>query len=309
MKNILPISIVTTTLVLAFMAVGQSSRTLAGEKPAAARSSAAAGTGRFEGKYCAGAGDVGYLKLIDESFAFFHANPDRAEPDDGLSARLGHLRGGRRLGRLVDPEQLRILLRRDSFSPGALVLHAATLVGPLLGQPGRRQADGPVGRQSHGQSALAVGGPRRLPGRRRHSRLHRLQARRRRCEDPRLVLRGHRGGRGDAGRNPAGQPRSKGDGALSAENGAGLQLHRKRPAIRRTISFSSGRRAICSPPATAASSSPTARSARDIWRASRSPIWRRWTEWWNCTSSPATRRSSPSTSAGRRSPASRCRNC
>ena len=76
MKNILPISIVTTTLVLAFMAVGQSSRTLAGEKPAAARSSAAAGTGRFEGKYCAGAGDVGYLKLIDESFAFLHANPN-----------------------------------------------------------------------------------------------------------------------------------------------------------------------------------------------------------------------------------------
>jgi hypothetical protein len=35
-----------------------------------------AGRGRFEGRYCQGEGDVGYLKLLDESFAFFHANPD-----------------------------------------------------------------------------------------------------------------------------------------------------------------------------------------------------------------------------------------
>ena len=34
-----------------------------------------AGTGRFEGKYCNGAGDAAWLRLIDESFAFFHANP------------------------------------------------------------------------------------------------------------------------------------------------------------------------------------------------------------------------------------------
>ena len=32
-------------------------------------------TGRYEGRYCAGAGDVDFLRLIDESFAFFHANP------------------------------------------------------------------------------------------------------------------------------------------------------------------------------------------------------------------------------------------
>ena len=119
--------------------------------------------------------------------------------------------------------------------------------------------------------------------------MHRLQARRRRREDPRLVLRGHRGGRGDAGRNPAGQPRSEGARALSAENGAGLQLHRKDPRSRRTISSSSGRPAICSPPATAASNSRTARSARAIWRASRSPTSRRWIGWWNCTSLRATR--------------------
>ncbi|MCX6926863.1 MAG: hypothetical protein NT154_27205, partial [Verrucomicrobia bacterium] len=30
---------------------------------------------RYEGKFCAGAGDVAFLRLIDESFAFFHPNP------------------------------------------------------------------------------------------------------------------------------------------------------------------------------------------------------------------------------------------
>ncbi len=30
---------------------------------------------RYDGKFCAGAGDVDFLRLIDESFAFFHPNP------------------------------------------------------------------------------------------------------------------------------------------------------------------------------------------------------------------------------------------
>ncbi len=30
---------------------------------------------RYDGKFCAGAGDVEFLRLIDESFAFFHPNP------------------------------------------------------------------------------------------------------------------------------------------------------------------------------------------------------------------------------------------
>ena len=30
---------------------------------------------RYQGRYCTGAGDVDFLRLIDESFAFFHANP------------------------------------------------------------------------------------------------------------------------------------------------------------------------------------------------------------------------------------------
>jgi len=33
----------------------------------------------------------------------------------------------------MDPEQLRIFLLRDSFSRGAVVLHAAAIVGPALG--------------------------------------------------------------------------------------------------------------------------------------------------------------------------------
>ena len=32
-------------------------------------------SGRYDGKFCTGTGDVDYLRLIDESFAFFHPNP------------------------------------------------------------------------------------------------------------------------------------------------------------------------------------------------------------------------------------------
>ena len=32
-------------------------------------------SGRYDGKFCKGTGDVDYLRLIDESFAFFHPNP------------------------------------------------------------------------------------------------------------------------------------------------------------------------------------------------------------------------------------------
>lgn len=37
--------------------------------------SAATPVGRYEGKYCKGAGDTAFLRLIDESFAFFHPSP------------------------------------------------------------------------------------------------------------------------------------------------------------------------------------------------------------------------------------------
>lgn len=32
-------------------------------------------SGQYDGKFCAGSGDVDFLRLIDESFAFFHPNP------------------------------------------------------------------------------------------------------------------------------------------------------------------------------------------------------------------------------------------
>ena len=150
---------------LATIVRGQSELALAGEPPAAT-------PGRYEGRFCAGAGDVEFLRLIDESFAFFHPNPVVPNLTMLYQARLGHLRGRRRLGSLVDPEQLRILLRRDAFSSGALVLHAAALLGSLLGQPGRRQAQGPVGAASRRTGSLSsLGGPRRLPGRLRASRM------------------------------------------------------------------------------------------------------------------------------------------
>ena len=39
-------------------------------------SSTAFAAGRFDGRYCRGEGDVAFLELIDDSFAFFHANPN-----------------------------------------------------------------------------------------------------------------------------------------------------------------------------------------------------------------------------------------
>lgn len=62
-------------LTVATSAVGRNSLALADEKHGAAPAPASAVLNRFEGKYCAGGGDVAYLKLIDESLAFFHANP------------------------------------------------------------------------------------------------------------------------------------------------------------------------------------------------------------------------------------------
>jgi hypothetical protein len=62
MKTKLSISVVSAVWILA--AMGRMA--VAGEE---------AGTGRFEGQYCSGAGDAAWLRLIDESFAFFHANP------------------------------------------------------------------------------------------------------------------------------------------------------------------------------------------------------------------------------------------
>jgi hypothetical protein len=61
----------TVALVLAAMVGGQSEFARAGENPA----SATASPSGYEGKFCAGEGDAEFLRLIDESFAFFHPNP------------------------------------------------------------------------------------------------------------------------------------------------------------------------------------------------------------------------------------------
>jgi hypothetical protein len=57
---------------LATVVSGPSELAVAGETPAG---TAAATPGRYEGKFCAGAGDTEFLRLIDESFAFFNSNP------------------------------------------------------------------------------------------------------------------------------------------------------------------------------------------------------------------------------------------
>ena len=70
----------------------------AGKPSAAAPLYPEAGRGQFVGNYCDGVGDVADLKLIDESFAFFARQSLSAEPDHALSARPGHVRGGRGWG-------------------------------------------------------------------------------------------------------------------------------------------------------------------------------------------------------------------
>ncbi len=62
------------TVMLGALAVvsGQGELALAGETRAGA---SAATPGLYEGRFCAGEGDGEFLRLIDESFAFFHPNP------------------------------------------------------------------------------------------------------------------------------------------------------------------------------------------------------------------------------------------
>ena len=62
----------TMVTALAPVALGQDGVALAAENPSSA---AAAASNRYEGIFCAGEGDGEFLRLIDESFAFFHPNP------------------------------------------------------------------------------------------------------------------------------------------------------------------------------------------------------------------------------------------
>jgi len=71
MKSV-PTSFRIVALVLVTIATGQGQPVPAAESPGSAP---AVAPGRYAGRYCAGEGDVEFLRLIDESFAFFHPNP------------------------------------------------------------------------------------------------------------------------------------------------------------------------------------------------------------------------------------------
>ena len=71
MRRMLLDSCWTVVLVLAATASSQQEFARAAESPAPA----AASPNRYEGRFCGGEGDGEFLRLIDESFAFFHPNP------------------------------------------------------------------------------------------------------------------------------------------------------------------------------------------------------------------------------------------
>ena len=72
MRKMFSASFSAMVTVLATVTIGQGELAFAEEKPGSA---VAAAPNRYEGEFCAGAGDVDFLRLIDESFAFFHPNP------------------------------------------------------------------------------------------------------------------------------------------------------------------------------------------------------------------------------------------
>ena len=68
-------SVLAITLAAAVITVCPCNRTFADESSGSGLACAAASQNWYKGKYCKGTGDVAYLKLLAESFAFFHANP------------------------------------------------------------------------------------------------------------------------------------------------------------------------------------------------------------------------------------------
>ncbi len=67
MLRTLSLSLLLAALVMSAMLVEQNNKALAAET---------ANAQRFDGRYCSGTGDAAWLKLIDESFAFFNADPN-----------------------------------------------------------------------------------------------------------------------------------------------------------------------------------------------------------------------------------------
>ncbi len=196
MRKLFAISIFTTAWLLATGAVSQIGCSLAAEEPSRSN--------RFEGKYCDGVGDLGYLRLIDESFAFLHANPYLPnltmvyQPDwdtfeEGAGWGGWWIQNGYGFSYAATP-----FLQEPWFST---LQHSWDLFWSNQGDGKRMGLWGGSATASPPLSSLvATDG---CLGDCAMSRLHRLPARRRQRKDPRLVLRGHGGGRGDAGRNPA----------------------------------------------------------------------------------------------------------
>lgn len=72
MQNKITALVLTAELTLAAIAADQGNRAFAAENHGG---TSAPVPNRYAGKFCEGEGDVAFLKLIDESFMFFHANP------------------------------------------------------------------------------------------------------------------------------------------------------------------------------------------------------------------------------------------
>ena len=100
---------------------------------------------RYDGKFCSGAGDINYLRLIDESFAFLNPNPVVPnlsmiyEPEwdtfvEGAGWNAWWIQNSYGFSYAATP-----------FLKGTMVLHFAKFLGSLLEQPGRRETNGRSG--------------------------------------------------------------------------------------------------------------------------------------------------------------------
>ena len=90
----------------------------------------------YDGSFCKGIGDPDFLRLIDESFAFFNPNPTVPNLTMVYKPEWDTFHRRCRLGSMVDPEQLWIFICCHSFSAGTMVLHSAAILGSVLGKPG-----------------------------------------------------------------------------------------------------------------------------------------------------------------------------
>ena len=72
MRFPLSIHVLLVAVTVAALPPDRDRRAVAGDDSGGAKASTTAAPPRYQGKYCEGTGDVAYLRLIDESFCFFH---------------------------------------------------------------------------------------------------------------------------------------------------------------------------------------------------------------------------------------------